>query len=191
MTIRGSVQKGEGERKGLSEVGIVSVSKLFFVFLIFSAFVTPVFVSAAFGVAGEDVAALAVEDAEASVVSAYEAVLDAERVGADVSGLLTRLTVAGQCLADARFWVELGDYDSANLCYENATRIGEEVEGEAQALRTEAYSARVTDLVLRMTVSVVGVVVIVLSSFLVWRVFKRRYQRRVLEMRPEVASDES
>ena len=32
---------------------------------------------------------------------------------------------------------------------------------------------------------------VVFLSFVVWRVFKRRYHRRVLEMRPEVVSGES
>ncbi len=179
------------ETKRLSDVSVMSVSKLFFVLLILSVFAVPVLVSGVFGADGEDVAASAIDRAEVAVVSAYEAVLDAERAGADVSGLLTRLTVAGQCLAEAHVWLSLGDFDEAtrfaDLCYDAV----EDVRNEAYGLKNENHALWVTDSVVRMTGSMVGVVVVVFLGFVVWRVFKRRYQRRVLEMRPEVASDES
>jgi len=169
----------------------MSFSKLFFVFLVLSVFAFPVFVSGGFGVDGEDVAASAVDRAEESVVLAYEAVLDAEEVGADVSELLSRLNVAGGYLADAHVWFGLGDFDNAtrlaDLCYYYV----EDVRGRAVELRNEAHGLWATDLVVRMVGSIVGVVVVVFLGFVVWRVFKRRYHRRVLGLRPEVFSGES
>jgi len=169
----------------------MSVSKLFFVLLVLSVFAVPVFVSGAFGVDGEDVAVSAVDRAEAEVVSAYEAVLGAEEAGADVSGLLDELNVAGGYLAEAHVWFGLGDFDEAarlaDLCYDAVV----DVSGEAFDLESEAHALRVTDSVVRITGSMVGVVVVVFLGFAVWRVFKRRYSRRVLEMRPEVAKGES
>lgn len=170
---------------------VMSVSKLFSVLLIFSAFAASVIMSEASGAYGEDVVALAVEEAEAAVVSAYEAVLDAEQAGAKVSGLLARLNVAGEYLSDAHIQHRLGDFENAtyfaNLCDETA----EEVRNEANELKNEAHGLRVTDLVVRMTGSIIGVVIIVFLSFLVWRAFRRRYHKRVLEMKPEVISGES
>lgn len=179
------------ETRRLSDVSVVSVSKLFFVLLILSVFAVPLFVSGGLGVDGEDVAVSAVDRAEAEVASAYEAVLDAEEAGADVSGLLAELNVAGEYLAEAHVWFGLGDFDNAtrlaDLCYDGVV----DVSGEAFDLRSEAHALRVTDSVVRMTGSMVGVVVVVFLGFVVWRVFKRRYSRRVLEMRPEVVSGES
>lgn len=179
------------EIKRLSDVDIVSVSKLFLVLLILSVFAVPVFVSEAFAVDGEDVAASAVDRAEAAVVSAYDAVLGAERVGADVSGLLARLDVAGEYLASSHVWYGLGVYDNAtrfaDLCYD----VGREVRRDAVGLKSEAYELLVRDLWLKLILSVVGVVCVVFLSFLVWRAFKRRYRKRVLGMRPEVVSVES
>jgi len=193
VAIRVGVQVSVCRIRRLREVGGMSFSKLFFVFLILSVsvFVVPVFVSAALGADGEDVVVSAIDRAEESVVSAYEAVLDAEEVGADVSELLDRLNVAGEYLAEARVCLGLGDFDEAvrlaDLCYD----VVEGVEGEAFGLESEAHALGVTDSVVRMVGSMVGVVVVVFLGFVFWRVFKRRYSKRVLGMRSEVVSGES
>jgi hypothetical protein len=180
-----------GETTRLSDVIAVSISKLFLVLLILSVFAVPVLVSGVFGVDGEDVAASAVDRAEAAAASAYEAVLDAEEAGVDVSGLLAELNVAGRYLAEAHVWLGLGDFDEAtrfaDLCYDAV----EDVRNEAYGLKNEGHGFWVTDSVVRMTGSIIGVVVVVFLGFVVWRVFKRRYHRRVLGLRPEVAKVES
>jgi hypothetical protein len=174
------------ETKRLSDVTAVSVSKLFFVLLVLS-----VFVPGALGVDGEDVAVSAVDRAEVAAASAYEAVLDAEEAGVDVSGLLAELNVAGRYLAQAHVWLGLGDFDEAtrfaDLCYD----VVVDVRKEAYGLQNEDHGSWVTDSVVRMTGSIVGVVVVVFLGFVVWRVFKRRYRRRVLGLRPEVLKVES
>jgi len=177
--------------KGLHDVDIMSVLKLFIVLLILSVFAAPIFVSGTFAAYSENTAASAIDMAEAAMVSAYEAVLGAEQAGANVSGLLARLNVAGEYLANAHIWHGLGDFENAtrfaNLCYD----IGEEVRNEAVELKNEAHGLWVLDLLLRMTMSIVGVICVVFLSFLVWGAFKRRYYKRVLGMKPEVVSGES
>jgi len=169
----------------------MSFSKLFFVLLVLSVFAVPLFVPGVFGADGESVAASAIDRAEVAMVSAYAVVLDAEQVGVNVSGLLAELNVGGEYLVDARIWFGLGDFENATrlagLCYD----VGEEVSNEAHGLRNEAHGLWVTDVVVRMTGSMVGVVVVVFLGFVVWRVFRRRYNRRVLGLRPEVVSGES
>jgi len=179
------------EIKRSHDVDIMSVSKLFFVLLILSASTAPIFVSEAFGADGENVVASAIDMAEAAVVSAYEAVLDAERAGANISGLLSQLNVAGEYLANAHVWYELGDYDNATLFADHCYGIGREVRNEAVEKKNEAYSLWVNDLVVKMTGSIIGVVIIVFLTFLGWRAFKRRYHKRILGMKPEVVSGES
>jgi len=139
----------------------------------------------------EDTATTSIERAENVLVSVFQAVLEAEQVGVDVSVLLAQLNEAGEFLAEARMALGLGEFDeavhSANICSE----IGESVKSEADELLVEAYGSRVMVSWLTMSGSLVGVFVVGFGSFWSWRVFKRRYHRRVLRIKPEVAKDES
>ena len=138
-------------------------------------------------VASEDDATLAITQAEETLASAYEAVLEAEQVGVNVSGLLGRLNLGGEYLAEAYVWYRLGVYDDASrfasLCYEVVGELG----NEAVELRNEAKSLEEADYVVMCG----SVVVIVVSCSVVWLVFKRRYRKRILGLRPEVVSGES
>jgi hypothetical protein len=139
----------------------------------------------------EYVVPLEVTEAEEALVLAYEAVLEAEEAGANVSGLLDRLSVGGEYLAEAYVYVRLGDSESAGrfagLCVEEV----EGVRSEAAGLREEAHGWWILDVIVKVIWSVVGVVVVVVVGFVAWRVFRRRYRRRVLGLRPEVSNSES
>jgi len=170
----------------LCDVGFMSVWKVFFFLFVFSVSVAPVFVSVAFGESGDDVALSAIDGAEVSVVLAYEAVLEAEEAGVDVSGLLVRLNDCGELLVEARVAYGLGDFDEAvgfaGLCSE----VGDGVKGDAVELRLGVQSSRVAELWLMLVGSLVGVVVVLFVGFFGWGVVKRRFVRRVLEMKVEV-----
>jgi hypothetical protein len=139
----------------------------------------------------EYVVPLEVTEAEEALVLAYDAVLEAEEAGANVSGLLARLNVGREYLAEAYVYVRLGDSESAGrlagLCVEEV----EGVRGEAAGLREEAHGWWILDVLVRLIWSVFGVVVVVVVGFVAWRVFRRRYRRRVLGLRPEVSNSES
>lgn len=167
-----------------------SASKLL-VLLIILAFSASIFTTEIFASNSEDTATISIERAENALVSVYQAVLEAERVEANTAALLARMNDAAELLAKAQVAFRLGDFDeavsSADLCYE----IGENVKIEADELQVKAYGLKVMDSWLTMTGSVVGVVAVGFGSFWGWRVFKRRYVRRALKMKPEVAKDES
>jgi hypothetical protein len=168
----------------------MSVQKLLVVLLILSVFVFPFFV---FGVAasGVDMATSAISEAEEVVALAYEAVLEAEQAGAEISGLLASLNEAGELLAKAQVAFRLGDFDEAVLSASLCSEICEVLKGEADELRVEAYGVKVMNSWLTMTGSTIGVVAVVFGSFWGWRVFKRRYIQKVLRLKLEVAKDES
>jgi len=159
--------------------------------LIILAFSASIFTTEILASNSEDTAATSIEGAENALVSAHQAVLEVEQVEANVSGLLAQLNKAGEFLAKAHMAHTLGDFDeairSASLCSE----ISESVKDEADELRVEAYGSRVMGSWLTMTGSVIGVVAVGFGSFWGWRVFKRRYIRRALRMKPGVAKDES
>ena len=161
-----------------------------FIMAVLFVFVACAFMFTAFAT-GESSAASDVAMAEADVVSAYEAVLEAEQVGADVSALLVRLNDASESLAEAEVAYRLGDFNESVRLADLCSAISEEVKSEAGELRLQAYGAWYFDMWLKIAGSLVGVVVVGLGGFWAWRVFKRRYYRRVLKMKPEVVSGES
>ena len=139
----------------------------------------------------EDVATLAINQAEDVVASAYEAVLGAEQAGANVSSLIVELNDAGELLAEAHAAYRLSDFDGAIVSANQCSAIGESVKNEADNLRVATHGSRVMGSWLTVAGSLVGVVLVVFGSFWGWRVFKRRYYREVLRVKPEVAQDES
>jgi hypothetical protein len=169
----------------------MSVLKFSSVLIILLVFVSPFFVSAALAEASENEAASALVNADGVVGSAYQAVLKAEEEGANVSSLLARLSEAGDNLAHAHMAYGLGNFDETTRFADLSRNIGEEVRSEANELMGSARAEGAQRLWSTATGSVIGVIVIVFGSFLVWRVFKRRFYRRVLGMRPEVGADES
>jgi len=139
-----------------------------------------------FAVNDREAAVSIIGEAEQSVARAYEAVLDAEGVGANVSGLLVRLNAGAWLLSEASMAFEAGDFEEAIRFSELASEVGGEVLGEAEGLEVEARDAGVGRLRWSVVGSVLGVLVVVCVGLLGYRVFKRRYYRRLLKMRPRV-----
>jgi hypothetical protein len=127
-----------------------------------------------------------VGEAEVAVSSAYVAVLDAEKSGADVSGLLMNLTYAGEFLAEAQTCYRNGDFGGAVYYADLSVRSVDGLVGEAgrlKALAMDEYKERVFQTVAG---SGVAVGVIVLVSVVGWLLLKRRYFEKVVKMKPEV-----
>ena len=141
--------------------------------------------------ASDDVFTVSLPEAEEAFTSAYEAVFEAEQAGANVSGLFGRLNIAGEYLSEAYVWYRSGDSENASrfagLCYD----VVEDLKSEAVELRDEAKRLGDAEFVATLFGSVVGMIVVVVSGYVVWRVFKRRYRRQFLGLRPEVVSGES
>ena len=158
-------------------------------FLAFSVFVFFLISSPFLSVSAlsEDLVNLSLIEAEAVLTSAYEAVLKAEQAGANVSVLLDKLNLGGDYLAEAHVWYRIGAFENASTfaghCYDTVAVV----RGESLDLQVEA--TRVGDSVFNRTVigSTVGVVISVVLCFVAWRVFRHRYYRRVLGLRPEVS----
>ena len=161
------------------------------VLIILLIFVSPFFVSAALAEVSKDEAASALANAGGVVVSAYQAVLKAEEAGANVLSLLVRLNEAEEKLAQAHVAYSLGNFDETTRFADLSRNIGEEVRNEANELKSWAWAEGAQRLWFTTTGSVIGMIAVIFGSFLVWRIFKRRYYRQVLGMRPEVGTDES
>lgn len=138
----------------------------------------------------EDVTS-AIEGAESAMGLAYEAVLEAEGAGADVTGLLDELNVGAEALSKAHMSYRVGDYDDAVYLANSCCDSVKGIEAEAINLRDAAAVERRQRLLSTSLSSIVAVGCIFCGGFFGWRLFKRRYYRRILKMKPEVENDES
>jgi len=144
-----------------------------------------------FVVRGADEASSSVGEADVAVRRAFNATLDAERAGANVSGLILRLNEAGGILAEAEIALKDGNSSEAASKAGQCIRIAQSVKSDADVLKASALDEAQTVFWTSLTFSVVGIVVFVVVLALVWRWFKGGYVRRMLSMKPEVAADEA
>jgi len=148
-------------------------------------------VTGVLALAGEGEAEIEIQEAETVLSSAFAAVLEAEKNGADVSGLLAGLDSGGSFLAEAQVHYRNGDFEGAvyyaGLVVESVEGLVEEA-GQLNALAIAEFEERRFLTVTGSTVAIVG---IVLGSVLGWSLFKRRYLEKVLMMKPEVVERES
>lgn len=149
-----------------------------------------VLVLPAFGVES-DQAWIAIDRADSVISSAYQAVLEAEGAGANVSDFLGDLNFGVEALAKANMLYRIGDFGEvvvfADLCYDSVVNVT----SEANELRVLGVTERRQQFLFTSLVSTFGVGCVVFSGVFGWRLFKRRYYRQVLKMRPKVVQDES
>jgi len=173
------------------EVDGVSGLRVIGVLFVLFAFVSSVFVLGTMALGVEDVALSAIESAELAVDLAYEAVLEAEGVGANVSDLLDELNDGIEALSGAYMSSRVGDFDDAIYFADLCRDLVAGIEVEANELRDVTLVERNQRLLLTSFGSVFAVVCIFCGGFFGWRFFKNRYHQRALKMRPEVTSNES
>ncbi len=156
---------------------MISNLKLLSILALLSFFLFPIF-PLKVGASSEDTATLAITQAEETMVSAYDAILEAEQVKANVSELLELLDVAGEHLAEAHMLYRLGDFDGAVDSADLSSAIGADVKNDAEELKIDAHQSWITSLLTRITISIAGVMAVVFGTFIAWRAFRRRYFRQ-------------
>jgi len=143
------------------------------------------FVPLCFAVSSDE-AGEAVKTAEQDLSSAFMAVAETEVAGANVSVLLDKLNAAGVFLSEAHSTFSAGNYESAFSSAVACSSAVEGVVGDAARLKMDVEVASVESLFLTTAGSVIGVGLVLILGFIGWRFLKRRYFRRVLEMKPKV-----
>jgi len=117
----------------------------------------------------------AIVAAEERIVVCYQAVVEADGAGANVSGLLAVLNEAGWFLSRAKLAYNMGDFESArNFAVQSQGRLNGFVE-EADSLRGAALQRRYWDFLVNVVGSIMGTVAVIGGSFVVWRLLKKRY----------------
>jgi hypothetical protein len=128
----------------------------------------------------------ALVNAESDLASAYGAVAEAERAGANVSELFDKLRLAGDLLAEANNTCRLGDYDGAYLYATNCSDTVEGIASQALDMKLEAEKTCSERLFFMAALSSIGLSALFVVSLFCWRFFKRKYVKHVLGMKPEV-----
>ena len=126
--------------------------------------------------------------ANTAVGQAFNVVLDAEKAGANVTGLLSQLNVAEGDLAKAENSYRTGDSNTAAAQADNVLPIAQEVTTAAQNAKQTAIVNGQNTFWYTIAFTVIGAFVFVLALFLVWRRFKRRYINNLSQAKPEVNS---
>jgi hypothetical protein len=144
-----------------------------------------------FVVRGANDASSGLGAADFAVRQAFNATLEAERAGANVTGLIVRLNEAGAVLVEAETALGDGNSSEASSKAGQCVEIAESVRSDADALKTSALNGARTVFWMYLTFSVGGIAVFVSVLALVWRRFKRGHVEKMLGMKPEVAHDEA
>jgi predicted PurR-regulated permease PerM len=129
--------------------------------------------------------------ANTAVEQAFNAVLDAEKAGANVTDLLAQLNTAEGFLAQAENLYRTGDFSKAATQADNVLPIAQQVTTAAQNSKQTATTSGQNAFWETIAFTVIGVFVFVLVLFLVWRLFKRRYIKNLSEAKPEVVNNET
>lgn len=143
-----------------------------------------------FGQEDDAVAAAAISEAENSLVFGFEDVLEAEYVGADISGLLERLDEAGVLLADAKMHYRNGNYSGAVYFAELVSGSLVGLEDEAVGLANSVAVERGQMISWIVAGSVVGFCCVAFIGLWGWGYVRDLYIQKVLEMKPEVKEDD-
>ena len=126
--------------------------------------------------------------ANSVVGQAFIAVLDAEKAGANVTGLLAQLNYVEGVLAQAEISYRIGDFNKAAVQADNVLPIAQQVTTAAQSVKQNALVSNQN--AFWFLIGFTGIVALdfVLALFVVWLWFKRRYNKNLLDAKPEAIS---
>jgi hypothetical protein len=142
-----------------------------------------------FYVSASDEASSAIGEADNALRMAFEAVLEAERAGVNVSDLIVKLDEASGLLAEAENAYRVGNFSEAISKADKCSMLADGVVGEALSLKSSALADAQKAVLQTLTFSWVGDAAFLTVLFFVWGWFKRAYAEKLMRMKPEVASN--
>lgn len=124
--------------------------------------------------------------ANSAIIQAFNAILDAEESGANVTDLINQLNVGSELLAQANIEYATGNLSSAANNADAVLPIAHEVLVDAQnAKQTISVSGQTTSWS-TLALASVGIFSFVLVLFLLWRWLKKKYVTNLYDTKPEV-----
>jgi len=132
-----------------------------------------------------------ISQAEDSLEAAYISLLEAERAGGDISGLVSLLNTALDYYSQADIALRSGKDEEALKLAEKAIEVTNEIlEADVSII---VVSEHIEEVRFRnqLIISLGSVFFIIIFGFLGWSRFKDYYLQNMIGLRPEVVSDES
>ena len=127
--------------------------------------------------------------ANTAIDQAFNAVLAAEKVDANVTGLLANLNLAGTILAQAENSYRTGNFSLAGTQADSVLSIAQEVTVSAQNAQQTASVSDQNAFWFTIAFTEIGAAVFVLVLFMVWRRLKRGYEKKLLSLKPEAVEN--
>jgi hypothetical protein len=149
------------------------------------------FVSVQQAIAQADQATSKMQAANDAVKRAFNAVLDAEKAGANVIGLLAQINTVQGILAQAENSYRTGNTNSAAAQADNVFSIAQQITTAAQNAKQDAIISSQNNFWLTIAFTVVSTIMFLEALILFWLWFKRRYIKNLSEAKPEVVNNET
>ena len=130
-----------------------------------------------------------IQAANASINQAFTNVLAAEKAGGNVARLLTELNTAGAFLAQAENAYQTGNLDSVTSTADSARLIANQVNSDAIGLRNSSITQSQNNTLLTVIFSVGAAFIFIVLMLLVWRRYKRGFNRKFLALKPTVVKN--
>jgi hypothetical protein len=126
--------------------------------------------------------------ANSAVERSLNAVLDAEKAGANITSLLNQLNGATDFLSQAENAYRIGDYPTAVNDADAVLPIAQQVTTAAQIAKETASTSARTAFWDKILITEIAAIIFVLALLLVWRWVQRRYIKSLSDAKPEVIS---
>ncbi len=126
------------------------------------------------------------QSANDSIQTAFNAVLDAEKAGANVTNLIKQLNDASNLLSAAENAYRSNDPTTANINEAAIYPITGQVLVEAQELKGAALTSASNNFWFNISLTVIVATVFAVIMLICWRYFKKRYTNSILKAKPEV-----
>ena len=136
-----------------------------------------------------DQTASQLQAAKTAVNQAFNAVSDAEKAGADITGLLSQLSYADNVLATAENSYRNGDLTKAGIQADSVLPMAQQITTSAQTAKQTATVNTQNALYTTVASTVIGSIVFLVVLFVVWRLFKRYYVNNLSESKPELVNE--
>jgi len=138
-----------------------------------------------------DAACSKVQAANYAVNQAFNSVFEAEKAGANITSLLTKLNDATTLLSRAENAYKVGDSAAALNNADGALLVAKQVLVVSPIAKEDALTGAQIAFWSNVALTVVALVVLILALFIVWRFIKRGYIKSLSGAKPEVVSDET
>ena len=165
--------------------------KRFTSFTILLIFLISLYVGPTFAMYSSNEALMSIVEARSAIEDAYEAVFDAEEMGANVSELLEVLNFGAYELSQAHIAYRIGDFDNVVYHANLTLDLVQDIAIQAEELQDNASLEKKQMLYLASSSAIIVIIVICLVGFVSWRLFKKRYNQQISSMKPEVTTNEA